>query len=71
MKEALKVKGQKMQQEREEQISVSTKYRLWTRGCRPLFSGLENNGTIVVSFHLHAENNGLQQYAVYFPFLTD
>ena len=43
MKEAFKVKEQKMQQETEEQILVSTKYRLQT-GCRPLFSGLENNG---------------------------
>ena len=23
--------------------------------CRPLFSGLENNGTVVITFHLHGE----------------
>ena len=49
MTEAFKVKKQKMQQKREEQIGHSTKRRLQT-GCRPLLSGLENNGTIVVSF---------------------
>ena len=48
----------------------STKCRLKT-DCRPLFSGLESNGTIVVTSYLHGEKNSLLQSAVsilYWPY---